>query len=125
MCGHCGGFYQATRPESRFCSTTCRVRAFREKQRAAEEQAIPRPAEAVAAPVALDVPAETAVVTAADPVDDGLVFCDRCQRRVPPEVRQVHLHGVRSGLIQQMTEEDHAEWDQRADEEREWARWFW
>lgn len=49
---------------------------------------------------------------------DGLVFCERCRRRVPPEVRQLHLHGARSGVITAMSDEDFGEWDRRREQER-------
>ncbi len=52
--------------------------------------------------------------------DDGLVWCSRCRRRVTPEAWRQHNHGVSSGVIRLMAEEEHDEWDREQQEGRAW-----
>lgn len=73
----------------------------------------------------VDETSDDAVVEKPVPdVDDGLVFCERCRRRVPPEVRQTHVHGERSGRVQEMTEGQLDELD-RARAPRPWWSVEW
>lgn len=117
------------RADSRFCSSTCRVRAYRERvaadqvvdaQAAAEPESSGSGPEEVAATDATAAPVGPAHEL--DPVDDGLVFCERCRRRVPPEVRRQHVHGTRTGVIRVMTEEDEAVLERPAAPDRWWEQ---